>query len=51
MKPEDGIRPLTDVDGTVDHLLPFSEHSSGFLYAILLTATLVLSVLSVIFFR
>jgi hypothetical protein len=50
MKPEDRIRPMTDLDGTVAHLLPFSENSSGFLYAVLLTATLALSVLSVIFF-
>ncbi|MBQ3742868.1 MAG: hypothetical protein II858_03330 [Bacteroidales bacterium] len=50
MEPENRIQRMTDLDGTVAHLLPFSENSSGFLYAILLTATLALSVLSVIFF-
>ena len=50
MEPEDRTQRMTDLDGTVAHLLPFSENSSGFLYAILLTATLALAVLSVIFF-
>jgi len=51
MEPENAIRRLTDLDETVQHLLPFSFSSSGFFYAILLLATLVLSILSVVFFR
>lgn len=43
------IRQLTDTDVAVDLLLPGS-FLSGFLYAVLLTATLALSVLSVFFF-
>lgn len=43
------IRKLTDTDVAVDLLLPI-PFLSGFLYALLLTATLALSVLSVIFF-
>lgn len=44
------IRALTDTDVAGQLLLPDSL-LSGILYALLLTATLVLSVLSVIFFR
>ena len=44
------IRALTDTDVAGQLLLPDSS-LSGILYAILLAATLVLSVLSVIFFR
>jgi hypothetical protein len=43
------IRQLTDTDVAVDLLLPIPL-LSGFLYAFLLTATLSLSVLSVVFF-
>lgn len=43
------IRQLTDTDVAVDLLLP-TPLLSGFLYALLLTATLTLSVLSVVFF-
>ena len=42
---------MTDLDETVQHLLPFSQSSYGFLYALLLSATLALSILSVIFLR
>jgi hypothetical protein len=42
------ISPLTDLDETVEHLLPHPRISSLF-YSILLAATLLLSVLSVIF--
>ena len=51
MEPETRIQRLTDLDETVQHLLPLSNSSYGFLYAILLTATLALSILSVVFFR
>jgi len=50
MEPDNRIQRLTDLEETVHHLLlPFSDNSSGFSYALLLTATLMLSVLSVIF--
>ncbi|MBR0223462.1 MAG: hypothetical protein IJL93_04220 [Bacteroidales bacterium] len=44
------IRALTDTDVAGNLLLP-DYLFSGFLYALLLVATLFLSVLSVIFFR
>jgi len=50
MAPDTRIQQLTDTDVAVDILLPLSS-LSGFLYALLLTATLSLSVLSVFFFR
>ncbi len=50
MEREPRMHPLTDLDVTVRHLLPDSFTTSGFLYALLLTATLVLSVLSVFLF-
>ena len=50
MEPETRIQRMTDLEETVQHLLPFSENSSGFPYALLLTATLTLSLLSVIFY-
>ncbi len=49
MEPENRIRQLTDMDVAADILLPDSI-LSGFLYALLLAATLSLSILSVIFF-
>jgi len=42
------IPPLTDLDETVEHLLPHPRISSC-IYSILLAATLLLSVLSVFF--
>lgn len=50
MEREPRMQSLTDLDVTVRHLLPDSFTPSGFLYAILLAATLVLSVLSVFYF-
>lgn len=50
MAHDNRIRELTDMDAARQFLLPDS-FLSGFLYALLLAATLALSVLSVIFFR
>jgi len=51
MEHETRIQRLTDQDVAARPLLPLPHSSSGFLYAILLTATLLLSILSVFFFR
>lgn len=44
------IQRLTEQDVAALHLLPLSRTSSGFLYALLLVATLGLSILSVFLF-
>lgn len=45
------IRRLTEQDVAARNLLPPSRTSSGSIYAILLTATLALSILSVFLFH
>jgi len=50
MEREHRIQRLTEQDVAALNLLPPSRNSSGFLYALLLAATLGLSVLSVILF-
>lgn len=44
------IRRLTEQDVADRYLLPLSQSSLGFIYALLLTATLALSILSVFLF-
>jgi hypothetical protein len=50
MERDTRIHSLTEQDVTARYLLPHIRTSSGFLYAILLMATLLLSILSVILF-
>ena len=51
MERENTIIPWTGQDAAAQNLLPPYTSLSGFLYAILLLATLLLSILSVLFFR
>jgi hypothetical protein len=51
MERDTRIQRWTDQDVAARNLLPDSPSSFGFLYAVLLLATLSLSVLSVLFFH
>lgn len=51
MERETRIQRLTEQDVAARNLLPDNPSYSGFLYAFLLAATLLLSILSVVFFR